>query len=328
MTLTHANFNDVARQAAQRLATHFSAWNTPRFFLHCCGGFDLDGLFDDIPQTFSLTELPELPKTPGTDGVEPQLLYGNCHELSVLVQCGTWRLADGYGLLPELLPIAVAQTVGIPNMVFIDCALSLNPDLKTGHWGMLTDFINGFSLSPLDGLHHLLAQPFPNLAETLNQFQNSEIINALGDIGETPLLCTFLGRPGFHLFTPAESKVAAAQGADFLGHDLPLLLTFAHAMGLRVSSLVLAGAQLAPGDHAPRLGRQDFLETAHFRSPQLVRALRHAIAEMEHRPQDEAPDTTGPISSTSDTVDADELLAASIRRAATRTSPLSIYLKK
>ena len=330
MTLTHANFNDVASQTAQQLAELFTDWTTPHFFLHCCGGFDLNGLFDAPPQTLPLKTLAGFPETPDTDGNTPQLLYGNCHELSILVQAGTWRLSDGHGLLPELLPIAIARAADISNAVFIDCALSLNPDLKAGHWGMLTDFINGFAFSPLDGLHHLLDHPFPNLAETLNQFQNSEIINALGDIGEMPLLCTFLGRPGFHLFTPAEIKVAHAQGADFIGHDLPLLLTFAHAMGLRVSCLVLAGAQLAPGEHARRLARQDFLEAAHFRSPQLTRALRHAIAEIEHRPQDETEpaSTVPPEISSSDAPDADELLAASIRRAATRTSPLSKFLKK
>lgn len=327
MTLTHANFNDVARQAAQRLATHFSTWNTPRYFLHCNGGFNLDGFFDEKPQVFPLKEFSELPSTPNADGEMPQLLWGDCHELSILVQVGSWRLSDGHGLLPTLLPVAVAQAAGIPNAVFIDCALSLNPDLKAGHWGMLTDFINGFAFSPLDGLHHLLDQPFPNLAETLNQFQNSEILNALGEIGETPMLCTFLGRPGFHLFTTAEVKVAHSQGADFLGHDLPLLLAFAHALGLRISSLVLAGAQLSPDAPGTRITRQDFLETARFRSPQLARTLRRAIAELEHRPQDEEPSAKQPVSD-QETPDADELLAASIRRAATRISPLSKYLKR
>ena len=326
MTLTHENFPDAARRLAALLVDN--AEQTPRYFIHCTAGFHLEELFDKTPNCFQLKQFQKLPQTPDADGEEPRMLCGNCHELSVVVQVGSWRLSDGHGLLPELLPVAAAHAAGIPNAVFVDCALSLNPDLKAGRWGMLTDFINGFHFSPLDGLHRLLERPYPNLSEALNQYQNSEIINALGETDETPLLGTYLGRPGFQLPTPAETRLAAAQGADLLGHDLPLLLVFAHAMGLRVSSLVLAGAQLEPGAPAPRLDRRDFLETARFRSPQLVRTLRRAIAELEHRPQDPEPNAANLPNATSDAPDADELIAAGIRSAATRISPLAKYLKR
>ncbi len=330
MTLTHANFGDTVGRLTQMLVDHFGDWRPPRYFLHCNGGFNLDGLFDEPPQSIALQGLPNLPETPNADGETPQMLCGSCHGVPMLAQLGCWRMADGHGILPALLPVAVAKNAGAPNALFLDCALSLNPDLKTGRWGMLTDFINDFALSPLDGLHHLLERPFPNLAETLDQFQNSEIINALGELGETLLLCTFLGRPGFHLFTHAEIKVAQTQGADFIGHDLPLILIFAHALGMRVSSLVLAGAQQTTPDPYQRLARQDILETARFRSPQLIRALRHAIANLEDLPQDEkTADAKQPTAANSPAEqDADELIATSIRQAATRNSPLSIYLKR
>lgn len=326
MTLAHENFHDAAKRLAELLRDN--AGQTPRYFIHCTGGFQLEELFDETPKCFQLRQFQELPQTSDADGEAPRMLCGNCHELSIVVQIGSWRLADGHGILPELLPVAAAHAAAIPNALFVDCALSLNPDLKAGRWGMLTDFINGFQFSPLDGLHHLLERPYPNLSETLNQYQNSEIINALGETDETPLLGTYLGRPGFHLPTPAETRLAAAQGADLLGHDLPLLLVFAHAMNLRVSSLVLAGAQLEPGAPAPRLDRRDFLETARFRSPQLAKTLRRAIAELEHRPHDAEPDATNPQNHMSNEPDADELIAAGIRSAATRISPLAKYLKR
>ncbi|MBQ4480716.1 MAG: hypothetical protein II943_08765 [Victivallales bacterium] len=327
MTLTHDTFATAASQEANFLAENFAEWERPRYFLRVDGGFVLQGLFDDEPQCKVLLGHLALPPRPNADGEQPQILFGRCHGVPILVHAGGWRTADGHGVLPGLFPAAVAHSAGARNALFIDCALSLNPDLKSGRWAMLTDFINGYAFSPIEGLHRHLEQPFPNLAETLSQFQNSEIINALAVIGETPMLCTFLGRPGFHLATPAEAALARSQGADLLGHDLVLQLIFANAMGFRTSSLVLAGVQLLPGADATRLARKDFLEAAAFCSPQLVRALRRSIAELEHRPQDAEPDSVAPMADQS-TPDADELIAASIRRAATRTSPLSKYLKR
>ena len=332
MTLTYDNFASTARQEANTLAEVFKGWEKPLYFLWFDGGFDFAGLFDDEPQQRELLAHPALPNQPNADNETPRLLYGHCHGIPLLVHDGGWRTADGHGVLPVLFPTAVASAAGAPNALFFDCALSLNPDLKTGHWAMLTDFINGFALSPLEGLHHCLARPFPNLCEALSQFQNSEIINALGAIGEMPLLCTYLGRPGFHVTSPAEATLARAQGADLLGHDLVLQLIFGTAMAFRISSMVLAGAQFLPGTDASRLQRNDFLETAQFRSGQLMRTLRQALAELEHRLDDDSHDANSPSDVSkghSDGLpDADELLYQSIRRSATRTSPLSAYLKR
>ncbi|MBP5300539.1 MAG: hypothetical protein J6Y80_03960 [Victivallales bacterium] len=330
MTLDRNNLKGIAAQAARILENRFDDWESPRYLLHADGAFELDGLLDGPPQELALADLPELPQKPNTDGESPRLAYGRCHGIPLLILQNPWRTADGNGLLPALFPILLARTARIPNALFLDCALSLTPDLKAGHWGMLTDFLNSHACSPLDGLHDLLERPFPNLAETLDQFQNSEILNALGTFGETPLLCNYLGVPGHHLATPAEARVARAQGADLLGHDLPLLLIFAHAMGFRVSALVLAIAQFLPELPPPRVTRREFLETAQFCSPQLVKTIRKALANLEHRPDLDRPPAEIPAqkSEAQQEMDADELIAASIRAAATRHSPLAKYLRR
>ncbi|MBR6470906.1 MAG: hypothetical protein IKS83_03845 [Victivallales bacterium] len=331
MTLTHHNFTTAARREAEALSETFAEWESPRYFLRFDGGFDLTGLFDEEPQQRELLPHPALPDWPNADNEPPLLLYGHCGGVPVLAHAGGWRTADGHGVLPALFPAAVAHAAGARNAIFFDCALSLNPDLKAGRWAMLTDFINGYAFSPLDGLHRDLERPFPNLSEALSQFQNSEIINALGAMGETPMLCTYLGRPGFHLATPAEAAVAHAQGADLVGHDLVLQLIFASAMAFRTSGMVLAGAQFLPGADVSRLTRQDFQEAAKFRSRQLMRTLRQAIAELERPSPEETAalkNSPSPDANADEPPDADEAIYQSIRRAATRTSPLSAFLKR
>ena len=219
-----------------------------------------------------------------------------------------------------LFPTAVAEELGARRHIYVDTAISLDPELKAGKWGMLTDFINGYALSPLDGLHGLLEKPYPDLTDVFSQHQNSEIINALAEFGPPPRLCTFYGHPGFHACTRAEARLARNAGAELIGHDLVLHLIFSHALGCRVSALLLAGAQLLPDGGAP-VRREEMRGTGHFCSAQLVNGLRKALAELDR--ETEMPEL---LSTTDD--DVDEFLTASIKQCATRSSPLKAFLKR
>ena len=61
--------------------------------------------------------------------------------------------------------------------------------------------------------------------------------------------------------------------------------------------------------------------TGHFCSPQLVNGLRKALAELSR--EEEMPE----LLSTPDD-DVDEILTASIKQCATRSSPLKAFLKR
>lgn len=320
MTLEHGTFRKVLAQAEEVLKDRLPEWRTPSFFLHFGAKYEMRGLFDDTPTEFPLHCLSDdLADRPNLDGETACLQYGLCDGVPILAAIGTRRLAEGDGLLSVLFPTALAATIGVKNHIFLDTALSLTPEIKAGKWGMLTDFVNGFAFSPLDGLQELMATTFPNLTETLDQVQNSEVINAIAEFGDAPILCTYHGLPGFHLPTPAEANRIRENGSDFLGHDMVLHLILSHAMGCRVSALVLAGAQILPSAR-PRITREDMLETGVFCSKQLRQGLRKAIREMEDAADGYAenllPDT-----------DADELIHASIKSSATRSSPLKSFLR-
>lgn len=322
MSLPDEPFEQWLAQAAGRLAQRLPTQaTTPGFYLHFGADYPLPGLFDSPPNTIPLDDLlPGLPQGPNLDGTPPALLAGLCHGVPVLAAIGNRRVAEGHGHRIPLFPTALAAFMGIRNHLFLDTAVSLSPDFKIGKWGMLTDFACDFSFSPLEGLHHLLPTPFPDLSQTLDQAQNAEVINALAEFGDPPRLCTYHGIPGFHLPTPAEANRARRDGGDFLGHDLVLHLILAHAWGCRVSALALAGLQLLPGSQI-RSCREEMLETGRLCSPQLQRGLRKAIREMADAAQgykvNLLPDA-----------DADELLRESIRQSATRSSPLKAFLKR
>ena len=84
----------------------------------------------------------------------------------------------------------------------------------------MTDYINGHGVSPLDGLHHLLNTPFPDMMDALSQHQNSEFVNAFVERGIDPRLCVYMSRPGSQFCTVAEAEASRQSGADIVGHDL------------------------------------------------------------------------------------------------------------
>ncbi len=318
--MTDAPFVSQLQGAAQALGSRFPQGAPPHFYLHFGAEYALGELFDQPPEAIPWTDLlPDFPSDPNLDGAIPTFLAGLCLGVPVLASVGNRRVAEGFGHFPALFPTALAAYLGIPNHIFLDTAASLSPEFKIGKWGMLTDFVSDFSFSPLEGLHGLLPTVCPNLSDALSQIQNAEVLNALAEYGDPPRLCTYHGTPGFQLPTAAEANRIRRDGGDFLGHDLVLHLILAHAWGCRVSALALAGIQLLPGTRS-LFRREDMLETSRLCSRQLTQGLRRAIRELDEAArgygENFLPET-----------DADELLRESIRRSATRSSPLKAFLR-
>lgn len=291
----------------------------PRFFIYFGNAFELDGFFDAEPRSLAIDDI----EAPGIDGARPALLAGTVNSVAVIAAARPRLFSEGHGLLPCLLPAAAAHAAGADRQIFIDTAIGLTPELKSGKWSMLTDVINEFAFTPMDGLHSILPENEPDFAQLFDQAQNAELINAMAAFAETPRLGTFTGRPGYHACTRAEARKARQDGADLIGHDLVLQLLFSHALGCRVSALVLAGAQCLPESPAAhRITARDLSETSRFCSPQLIRTLRRVLPELSGA-------LGGYAEACLPDADADELLAASIRRAASsRRSPLSSCLKR
>lgn len=321
MSFDTSTYNEALADAASILACRLPSAERPFFYLHLGAEYDLAGFFDAPPAEIPLHELsPSLPRARTLDGEEARLLAGRIEGVPVLASAGARRVADGHGALAALFPTALASIMGVKNHIFLDTAISLVSEFKAGRWGMLADFVSDFSFSPLEGLHGMLDKPFPDLAHTLDQSQNSEILNAMADFGEPPRLCIYHGIPGFHLPTSAEAARSRAIGADFLGHDLVLHVILSHALGCHVSALVLAGVQLLPG--FPRsFTRDEMRETGLFCSGQLRQGLRRAILEVRRASEGYAENIL-PES------DADEVLCRNIKLSATRSSPLKAFLRR
>ncbi|MCQ2402292.1 MAG: hypothetical protein MJ202_01010 [Lentisphaeria bacterium] len=321
MPFVSQTFQQQVASAAEALKTSLRGRQAPAYYLHFAGQYLLPGLFDDTPETIPLAQLSsEASSMPNLDGQEPAVLLGCCDKVPVMVATGIRRTVEGCGMLEALFPTVLAEQVGVRNHIFLDTAISLQSEWKAGQWGMLSDFINGYAVSPLEGLQGMLEHSFPNLSEVFSQVQNSEIINALAAVGDAPKLCTYYGVPGFHLPSMAEARMIREQGADFLGHDLVLHVILSYAMGCRVSALALAGGQILPG-MSPHFTRQELTETEHFCSRQLCQGLRTAIRSLHDSAE-------GYVENVLPDADADELIRASIQRSATRSSPLKAFLRK
>ncbi|NMA43769.1 MAG: purine-nucleoside phosphorylase [Oligosphaeraceae bacterium] len=275
------HFREHIIQAQQCLRKNFPDIEQAGMFLQFSAGFETETLFDANPLSMKLAELPGMPTYPTPDGVQPQFYFGHCRKLPVLVLAGHRHLCEGNGLLPCLLPTLAAGSLGMRKHLYVGHALSLIPEIKSGHWCLLTDFLNGYAFSPLDGLHSLLENPFPDLSAALSQELNSEIVNAMHQVGLDFRHCTYQSLPGLHFCTGAEAELARKNGADILGHDLVMEIMLAYAMGCKVACIMLAGAQnLHPGKGS-KLKREELLLTSKLCSPQLMRGLPIALIEIE-----------------------------------------------
>lgn len=277
--MRHSVFEAVLGECAQRVRSSFTEWETPAFYLQFHGGFEIDGLFDDVLGEVALSSLPSMPVHQTPDSHEPRFLYGRCDGVPVLVCLGHRHVFEGLGIEPCILPTCVAWRLGAKRFVFIDPVLSLLPELKAGNWTLLTDFINGQRMSPLDGLLPLLPTAFPDMTQALSQHLNSELVNALSQVSVQPKLCVYQSLPGSHFCTPAEAVAARSAHVDIVGHDMVMEIIMAHALGGEVSALGLVG-EMAPTDGSRPLKREAFLETCRFCSWQMIRGLRLAIGEL------------------------------------------------
>ena len=323
--LRHARETLLQRLAAAGMGA--DAAGLPAFYVHLGGCFTAAAteLFDEEPFRLPLHLLcPELPQEETAEDAVPELLCGRCRDVPVAVLRGERRLADGAPQWAVTFPTALAAFCGVTNHIFVDTGMSLHPDLKAGHWAMLTDFINGFSFSPVDGLHRLAPTPYADLSQLFSQHLNSELLNAMAGFGDAPMLTTFMGVPGFHVCTQAEARRHREDGADLVGHELVLHLMLAAAFDCKVSAMVLAAFQLLPARPKTPLTRQEALATAEFCTPQLLAGVKRALADIHEAQSGGIPECILPEA------DADDVIHQNIRKGASagHSSPLKAFLRR
>jgi len=324
------DFGEMLRHARESLLPQLTdgAVGRPAFYIHLGGCFTAaaESLFDEEPplRLPLHTLCPALPQEETAEAALPEFLYGRCREVPILALRGERRLADGAPQWAVTFPTALAAFCGITSHIYIDTGMSLHPDLKSGHWAMLNDFINGYAFSPVDGLRRLAPTPYADLSQLFSQHLNSELLNAMAGFGDAPMLTTFMGVPGFHICTHAEAKRHRDDGADLLGHELVLHLMLAAAFDCKVAAMVLAAFQLLPARPQTPLTRQEAMATAEFCTPQLLAGVKRALADL-HQVQ-----RNGMEESLLPEADADDAIHQNIRKAAAagRSSPLKAFLKR
>ena len=269
----NSNLVENSSVCAVLLAQRFAPWKAPALFLQWGAGFTWNGLFDDEPRQMPLADLPGMPAGKNPDGEEPILLYGTVCGQSVLLLHGHRHLYENLGIVPCVLPLCAARKAGAKRVLLVEGALSLNRDIRLGSWAILTDFINGHAISPLDGHHAMLHDPFPDMSCALSQELNSDMVNAFVPTGMAVKLAIYHSRPGSQFCTPSEAAFLRQSGADLTGHDLVMEIIMGHALGCQVSACVLAAAT-EPVPYLQTITRASWRETCAFCSTQLVRGLR------------------------------------------------------
>lgn len=272
------NTRELVEQAVELLPSMFKNWCKPEFFIQCGSGFEPETLFDDAPQSIEMNKIPGMPEHVTPDLEHPLILFGSINGVPSLATKGHRHLYEGYGPLPCILPVCIAHKLGADAVILVDSGLSLNKEIKPGTWVLLTDFINNHGCSPLDGNHSILEDAFPDMTNALSQHLNSELVNALADVGISPRLGVYMSRPGSQFCTVSEANHARNCGADIVGHDMVMEIIMAHAIGCQVSAFALASI-MAPDYYSRPLTRESVLDACKFCSTDMMRGLRKGIKQ-------------------------------------------------
>lgn len=157
------------------------------------------------------------------EGHAGQMIFGNIHNVPVMVMQGRFHYYEGYPLAKCCMPIRVMKLVGVTHLIATNAAGGLNEKYNVGDIVIVKDHINlmGFAgNNPLQGPNDIRFGPrFPpmNKAYDVDMKRNAfEIAKELGiqdQVHEGVYTC--LGGPNYE--TCAELKMLKILGVDCVG---------------------------------------------------------------------------------------------------------------
>jgi purine-nucleoside phosphorylase len=207
-------------------------------------GFILgSGLAKAVPdlekiRTIPYNDIPGFPRTtvPGHEG---KLIFGRSGGKSVVVMQGRFHYYEGHAMESIALPVRTLEYLGLKTLIVTAAVGSMRPQIKPGHFTVITDHINFMGRNPLRAFHEdEFGTMFPDMTQAYDKRLQKTML-AVCRKRKAPVhqgVYLAVGGPSYE--TPAEISAFRALGGDVVGMSVVPEVIPARQMGLTTAALV------------------------------------------------------------------------------------------
>ena len=216
------------------------------------GGLPVGG--DPIPYA-DITDMP----SSTVAGHEGALYSGEIGSVPVLLFSGRVHLYEGHDAQTVTRWVSLAVDAGCDTIILTNASGGIRPDLEVGTPYLISDQLNLTGTSPLTGPHDERGPRFPSMVDVYDPTLRALAREIDPDLDEG----VYAGLLGPAYETPAEVRMLATLGGDFVGMSTVLEAMMARYFGARVLGLSLV-TNLAAGlteqepthEEVQRIGKQ------------------------------------------------------------------------
>ena len=207
-----------------------------------------------------------------------KLIFGKLGGRNVVAMQGRLHYYEGYSMQEITFPVRVMRALGISKLFVSNAAGSLNPSVKKGSLGIISDHINLLPDNPLRGGNYdSLGPRFPDMSAPYDKNmikQGLEIAKKMG-IEAQPVV--YVSTSGPNLETPAEYRYMRIIGGDIVGMStVPEVIVANHA-GLPVFAISVVTDEGFHENLQP-VSLEEIVAVAHEAEPKLTSLLKELIA--------------------------------------------------
>jgi len=207
-------------------------------------GFILgSGLANAVPpleksRTIPYNDIPGFPRTtvPGHEG---KLIFGRSGGKNVVVMQGRFHYYEGHAMESIALPVRTLEYLGLKTLIVTAAVGSMRPQIKPGHFTVITDHINLMGRNPLRAFHEEeFGTMFPDMTQAYDK-RLQKVMLAVCRKRKAPVhqgVYLAVGGPSYE--TPAEIRAFRALGGDVVGMSVVPEVIPARQMGLATAALV------------------------------------------------------------------------------------------
>ncbi|QOV19226.1 purine-nucleoside phosphorylase [Blautia liquoris] len=236
-----------------------------------------------LKKQIDLKEIDEYPKST-VEGHSGKLLYGTLEGVETLIFLGRIHFYEGYSMDEVIIPMRIAELMGIKIMILTNSAGAINCQYEVGDFVLIEDHISLFVPNCLMGENdERFGIRFPDMTQVYDTelICRAEEIAKLENINIHKGVYVQLMGPSFE--TATEIRMLRNLGADLVGMSTVVESVCCRHMGIRVCGISCV-SNMATGITNQKQSYQDVKDTAQAVADKLVVLLSRLVSSLKEEP--------------------------------------------